>query len=166
LANATNQLNARRSAMLLRCQRGREDRRRIDFLRAERARSSAVAAEISASEQRDAHNALRAARLEEAHEAIRGRVVDLDALKLLTTLEQDLQKEAVALEGALTEAHENLREAELVLTDAATVLRLEVKATHRRERLAGEMLAAWRRATEAAAETEREDQVADKWSAA
>jgi hypothetical protein len=151
--------------MLLRSQRGREDRRRVDVVRAEHGRRAAVTAAVSASEQRDAQSVLHAARLEEAHETIRGRVVDLDALALLTTLEQRLQQETIAMQSALAEASERLREAERVLADAAAALRSEVKATQRRERLADRMRAVWHRATDAAAEAEAEDQAADNWNA-
>jgi hypothetical protein len=164
LASETDRLNVRRSAILLQCQRSRKDRRRIDVLRAEQARNSAVAAETLADEQRDALSALQAARLNEAHDAVRERVVDLHALKVLTTLEQGLQKEAVAMTAALAEAQEHLREAQLVLTEASAVLRLEIKATHRRERLANKLLEAWSRATEAVSETEREEQAIDNWN--
>jgi hypothetical protein len=165
LAHAAYQLNVRRSATLLACQGVRERRRRIDVLRAEQARASAAAAEEAAREQRNTSNALSAARLTEAHESVRSRVIDLHELKRLMTVEHCLRQEAVAAELAFIEAHEKFRKAELALADAASLLQSEVRTTHRRERLAGKMLGAWRRAAEMAAEAESEEQAADSWNA-
>jgi hypothetical protein len=166
LALASDQLKMRRSETLLACQRERERRRRVDVLRANQACASAAVAEASAIEQRDTHVALCALRLADAHQAVRGRVIDLRELKRLTAVEQNLQRETVAVESALSEAEENLRKAESVLADAMLLLGSEVKLTRRWERLAGNMLAKLRRATEMAAELEGEDQVADSWSVA
>jgi hypothetical protein len=166
VAHAADQLNVRRSAMLLQCQRGREDRQRVELLRAEQARRAAVTAEISAREQCDTHGTLHSVKVAEAYEAVRGIVVDLDALKSLSELEQNLGNEAAALRSVLADAEENLRAAELAVADASTALRLEIKATQRRERLADRTLAVWSQATEAAAETEREEQAIESWTAA
>jgi hypothetical protein len=152
--------------MLLQCQRGRENRRRVELLRAEQRRRAAVTAEISAREQCDTHATLHSARMTEAYEAVRGNVVGLDALKSLTELEQKLRDEAAALQSALADAEENLRAAESAVACASAALRSETKATQRREWLADRMLAVWSQATEAAAETEREEQAIESWIAA
>jgi hypothetical protein len=165
MADAADAVSARRAALLLRCQRRREQRRRIDVVRAVRACCSAETAEVEASQRRDAHHGLLASGLAQAHDAVRGRVVDLEALSSLAALEQDLQKQVAVAEAALGDARENRAKAELALTEATLVLRAEVKAMHRRQRLADQMLAASSRATETAAETEREDQTADNWNA-
>lgn len=166
MARASDQLKMRRSATLLVFQRGRERRRRVDVLRAEQACASAVVAETSARQQRDTHVALCAVRLSDAHQAVRGRVIDQHELKRLMAAEQNLQQEAEPVESALSEAEANLCEAKSVLADATLLLGSEVKLTQRRERLAGDMLATLHRATETAAELEGEDQVADSWNVA
>jgi hypothetical protein len=166
LALASDQLKMRRCVTLLACQRERERRRRVDVLRAKQACASAAAAEASAIERRDTHVALCALRLSDAHQAVRVRVIDLRELKQLMAVEQSLQRETLAVESALSEAKANLRKAESVLADAMLLLGSEVRLTRRRERLAGDMLAKLRRATETAAELEGEDQVADSWNAA
>lgn len=152
--------------MLLRCQRGREDRRRVELLRAEQARRAAATAEISAREQCDAHIAFRSNKLAEAHEAVRGCVVDLEALEFLSALEQRLRDEAAALQSALASAEENRRAAEAAVADASIALRFETKITHRRERMADRMRVLWNHATEVAAEAERDEQSIESWSAA
>jgi hypothetical protein len=165
LALASHQLKVHQSASLLACQRGRERRRRVDVLRAEQACATAVVAETLAREQRDSRVALCAVELADAHQAIRGRVIDLDELKRLTTVEKGLQQEAVAAESALSKAVTNLREAESALANATAWLRSEVKHTRTREKSAANMLSTLRRATEAAAEREDADRIADSWNA-
>jgi hypothetical protein len=158
-------LNVHRSAMLLRCQRGREDRRRVALLRAEQASRAAAAAEISARERCDAHIVFRSSKMAEAHEAVRGCVVDLEALRSLSTLEQSLQEEAAALQSALTDAAEKRRTAEAAVADASIALQFETRITHRRERMADRMRIRATSATEIAAEAERDEQSIESWSA-
>ncbi len=166
MANAADQLKVRRSAMLLRCQRGREDRRRVDLLRAEEDGRVAAKAEVSAREQCDVHNVSRSNKLAEAHEAVRGCVVDLEALESLAALEQSLEDEAAALQSALADAEENRRVAEAGVADASIALRLETRITHRRERMADRMRDLWNYTTEVAIEAESDEQAIESWSAA
>jgi hypothetical protein len=155
-----------RSAMLLRCQRGREDRRRVDLLRAEQASRAATTAELSAREHCDLHDVSRSNELTNAHEAVRGCVVDLEALHSLIALEQGLRQEAAALQSALADAREHRRAAEAAVAEASMALRFETRVTHRRERMADRMRDLWIRATEAATEAESEEQAIESWSAA
>jgi hypothetical protein len=152
--------------MLLRCQRGRESRRRIELLRAEQAGRSAATAELSAREQWDACIVFHSNKLAEAHEAVRGCVVGLEALESISALEHRLQEEAEALRSALADANENRRTAEAAVADASMALRFETKVTHRRERLADRMRVFWSHATEVVAEAERDEQAIESWTAA
>jgi hypothetical protein len=165
LAEATDRLKARRSAILLRSQRGRERQKRADALRADRAHRTTVLEELTLREQRDAQSVDQAVRLQEEHEAIRGRVVGLDALARLTSLEQTLEKETVAMEAALAQARDRIQQAEGVLADATAALRSEEKVTRRRETLADRMQEIWSRSVEMADEAEAEEQVAENWKA-
>jgi hypothetical protein len=150
--------------MLLRFQRDRENRRRIHTLRAEQARSLAVSAVTSAREQRDMHAALQAAQLTQAYEALHGRVVDIEALKRIATLEQNLRAKAEELESTFAAAEENARISEVALAEATSMLRLEVRTTHRRKKLASKVLAKSNRTAETAAEVERDDQVVEVYN--
>jgi hypothetical protein len=151
--------------MLLACQRVRERRRRINVLKAERACASVAAEEASAHERRDAQVALCAIELTAAYEAVSSRVIALHELKRLMAVEETLQQQIRSAESALVEAEDNRRNAESALADAKSLLGKEVRLTRRRERLADKMEAAWRHATETAAEADVEDQVADSWHA-
>ncbi|WP_407158264.1 hypothetical protein [Bradyrhizobium sp. STM 3557] len=128
-------------------------------------REAAAALEISERERRDDSVALGVARLAEAHEAVRGRVIEQHELKLLMALEQVLHREAVTADAALAKARESLQEADLALVDAMSRLRSEVRLTRKKESLAEKGLTAWRRENEARAEAESEDQVAERWIA-
>jgi hypothetical protein len=152
--------------MLLRCQRGREDRRRVELLRAEQASRAAAVAETSAREQRDAHIVLRSSKLAEAHEAVRGCVVDLEALESLSTQEQSLEDDAAALQSALAKAEGDRLAAAAAVADASIALQFETRITHRRECMADRMRVLWNHATEVAAEAERDEQAIESWSAA
>lgn len=152
--------------MLLHIQTVREDRRRIDVVRTERTRDVAVAAESLAQQQRDAHESSRTRRSREAHDGVRGRVVDLAELKTLTSLEQSMEAASATLAASRAKAQDHVCHAEGALKAAAAALLREARATRKRKRLAEKMMHAWRRAVETAEEVERDDQAADGWHAA
>jgi hypothetical protein len=135
------------------------------LLRAEQVSRSAAMVEISAREQWDAYIVFHSNKLAEAHEAVRGSVVGLEALESIFALEHRLQEEAAALRSALAHANENRRTAEAAVADASTALRFEIKVTHRRERLADRMRVFWSLATEVVAEAERDEQAIQSWTA-
>ncbi len=163
LAGTSDDLKARRSAMLLRIQKSREARRRIDVVRAERMRDEAATAESLACERRDQHGRSQAGRLREAHEWVRGRVIGLRALDKLTAFERDLQAASAVLAANVANAQAIARDREAALHAASALLATEARATRKRERLAETMATASRQAAEAAREAEREDLMTDRW---
>jgi hypothetical protein len=165
MAGTTGELNARRAALLLRCQRGREAQRRIEAMRAEHVRSTALAAETATREQLDARLLAEAEQIEAAHEAVRGQTVRLDTLQRLTALEQALHGETVALAATLAHHQQATAEAEHAVAVAMTAAQAEARVTRKRTRLSEAMQDALRHAADAAEEAELDDHVTDNWNA-
>lgn len=166
MAGTADELNARRAALLLRCQRGREERRRIEAMRAEHAHATSRAAEAAARERLDAHISAQASEIEAAHAELRGQTVDLGALQRLAAFEKQLQHEAVSLTREVAEAGKAARHHEQAFAAAMSALQVEARVTRKRAGLSATMRVAWRRAVEEAEETERDDQATDDWNRA
>lgn len=166
MAGTSDELNARRAALLLRCQRGREERRRIEAMRAEHAHTTSRAAEAAARERLDAHTVAQASQIEAAHAELRGQTVDLGALQRLADFEQQLQHEAVSLTREVAEAGKATRHHEQALAAAMSAVQAEIRVTRKRARLSETMQIAWRRAVDEAEEAERDDQATDDWNRA
>jgi hypothetical protein len=166
LAGTADELNARRAALLLRCQRSREERRRIEATRAEHAHATSRAAEAAARERLDSHIVAQASQIEAAHAGLRGQTVDLGALQRLADFERQLQHEAVSLTREVAEAGKAARHHEQALAAATSAVRAEIRVTRKRARLSETMQIAWRRAVDEAEEAERDDQATDDWNRA
>ncbi len=163
MAGQAHALKATRSAMMLRIQRAREKRGRLALALAERAHEAAASAERVARERRDMHELFALRRIGEAHGSLRGRAIDLAALDGLITLERSLQAASAENTRSLAAAEAAARDHDGALQTAIARLRVETKATWKRERLAETMARAWRQTVEAAEESERENQAADSW---
>lgn len=155
-------LNLLRSATLLRFQRVREDRTRVELARAEREHGAALVAERAARQACEAHELARAEQVRNAHGALRGRVIDPMVLDDLAALEGALQTRSAGLANALAEARTAVRNREGGLAVARDALKGTVRTTRKRERLDRRVRAAWDRASDAAEETERDEAVADR----
>jgi hypothetical protein len=166
LAGTADELNARRAALLLRCQRGREERRRIEAMRAEHAHATSRAAEAAARKRLDSHISAQASQIEAAHAELRGQTVDLGALQRLADFERQLQHEAVSLTREVAEAGKAARHHEQALAAAMSAVQAEIRVTRKRARLSETMQIAWRRAVDEADEAERDDQATDDWNRA
>lgn len=164
MAGTADELNARRAALLLRCQRGREQRRRVEAMRAEYAHTSSVAAETAARERLDAHTSMQASQIRTAHAELRGMTVEPGTLQRLVALEHDLQHETEALASEVAEARKTVQHHQSILAEAMSAVQAETRISRKRERLSEAMQVALRRAVDEAEEAERDDQVADDWN--
>lgn len=163
MAHTAHELNARRARILLRCQKIREERSRLGALRADHACTAAATEERSARDALQAHEAAASRRLIEAHEGVRGRVIDTTDLETLTAIEQDFAQETKVRAAALATAEATIQQARAVAAAAHAAVQAEARATVKRTRLADATAARWRRSLDAAQEVERDDQIADTW---
>jgi hypothetical protein len=165
MAVTAHELSARRAAMLLRCQKAREQRRRREALRAEQGRTAAAAAEQSAREAVSAGRLAGAERLRQACDDLSGRMVRPEELATLPALEQALAREAEERDQKLAAAAEAAHLARGAADAAREALLAERRATEKRSKLTERSHRLWRRALDVAEELERDEQVADTWRA-
>lgn len=156
-------MNARRSAILLRCQQAREQRRRHDALRADQASAEAAKAERDTRDAAEAGRAAGAARLQDAYEDVGGRVVGLARVEALQVLQRALAREDEERDEAVMKAAAASAEARGAAAVARGALIAESRTTEKRSRLNGRAQTLWRRLVDATEELERDDEVADTW---
>ena len=135
MVGTADELNARRAALLLRCQLGREERRRIEAMRAEHAHTASLAAEAAAQERLDAHTSMQASQIQAAHAEVRGRTVEPGTLQRLVALEHDLKHEAAALASEVAEARKTVQHNATILSAAVSAVQAEARISRKRERL-------------------------------
>jgi hypothetical protein len=163
VAVTAHELNARRAAVLLRCQKVREQRRQRDALRAELDSNTAAAAEQSAREAVSSGRLAGAERLRQACDDLGGRMVRPEELATVPALEQALAREAEERDQKLAAAAEAARVARGAADTAREALLTERRATEKRSKLTERARTLWRRAVDVVEELERDEQVADTW---
>jgi hypothetical protein len=160
---ASQDLNARRAAMLLRCQEAREKRHRLEVFKAELEVGSAKAVERRAQERLLAHERRQRQEMRKAHDALHGRLVDARELENLAAAELALFVEQAKLTALLSKAREDASKAEMTLNAALAELRAATREMQKRQRLADTAAAAWHHVIEMVEETEQTDQTLDMW---
>jgi hypothetical protein len=165
VAVSPHELSARRAAVLLRCQKAREQRRQRDASRAERSSTAAGAAEQRARADAGFGRVAGAERLRQACADLGGRKIRPEELATLPALEQSLAREAEQRDKALTAATEAARTARGAADAAREALLTERRATEKRSKLTVRAQTLWHRAVDAREEMERDQQVADTWRA-
>ena len=163
MAVTAHELSARRAAVLLRCQKLREQRRRSDALCAERGSTAAAAAEQSAREAVSSGRLAGAERLRQACDDLSGRMIRPEELATVPALEQALAREAEERDQTLAAAAEAARVARGAADAAREALLAERRATEKRSKLTERSHTLWRRAVDVVEELERDEQVADTW---
>jgi hypothetical protein len=163
VAVTAHELNARRAAVLLRCQKVREQRRRRDALRAELDSTAAAAAEERAREAASSGRLAGAERLRQACDDLAGRMVRPGELATVPALEQVLAREAAQRDQKLAAAAEAARVARGAADAAREALLAERRATEKRSKLTERAQTLWRRTVDVVEELERDEQVADTW---
>lgn len=163
MAVSPQELNARRAATLLRCQKVREQRRRRDALRADHASAEAAQVERSARDASETGRAAGADRLRHAYDDLGGRIAGLGDLAALPELRRALAREDAERDAALAEAECAAREARQAAAATRDALLAESRATEKRSKLAERSRTLWWRTVDTAEELERDEQVADTW---
>jgi hypothetical protein len=166
VAVTAHELIARRAAVLLRCQKAREQRRQRDALRAEQGSIAAAAAEQSAQAAVSSGRIADAERLRRACDNLDGRKVRPEELATLPALRQALAREAKERDQALVAAAEAARVARETADAAREALLAERRATEKRSKLSERAQTTWRRTVDAVEELERDEHVADTWRSA
>jgi hypothetical protein len=164
LAGTFDKLTLRQAALLLRCQRSREEQRLIGAMRADHAHTKALAAEASTRDRLNAHLFAQARQIAAAHEEVRGQRVDFDTLQRLTILEERLRNEATTIFRELLESREAVGYTEQALGAARTALQADVRVTRKRTRLLEALQTEARRAIDDAEEAELDDWLTDHWT--
>lgn len=165
MAGTAGALRVRRSAMLLRIQQARESRHRRAVARAQQAREAAVAAEALARQRKEAFGRARERRMREAHQALRGRVVDVAALEALMRLDTRLGAAEAGLDDTLLATQQAVVQQEVGVRTALADLRDASRTTVRRERLVETLQRTLDRANAVLEDVERDDQVSERWAA-
>jgi hypothetical protein len=160
---ASQDLNTRRAATLLRCQEAREKRQRLEVFKAELRVGSAKTDARRAHERLLAHEYGQRQEMRNAHDALRGRLVNARELENLAATELDLLAQSAMLAAFLSKAREDVGKAEITLNAALAELRSAARMLQKRQRLADMTAAAWHRVIEMAEETEQTDQTLDVW---
>jgi hypothetical protein len=163
VAITADKLSVRRAAVLLRCQKVREQRRQRDALRAELDSDTAAAAEQSAWAAVSSGKVTDADRLRQACGDLGGRTVRPEELATLPMLEQALAHGAEVRDQTLAMAAEVARVAREVADAAREALLLERRATERRSKLTERSQTLLHLAVDAAEELERDEQIVDTW---
>lgn len=163
MAVTAHELSARRVAVLLRCQKLREQRLGRDAFRAERDSDAAAAEERSARAAASSGTVADADRLRQACDDLGGKTVGAGELATLPALKQALADGADERDQALAAAAEAASEARAVADAAREALRAERRATERRSKLTERLQTLWRRTADVVEELERDEQVADTW---
>jgi hypothetical protein len=163
VAVTVHELSARRAAVLLRCQKVREQRRRRDALRAELDSTAAAAAEESARAAASSGRLAGAERLRQACDDLGGRMIRPEELATVPALEQALAREAEERDQKLAAAAEAARVARGAADAAREALLAERRATEKRSKLTERSQTLWRRAVDVVEELERDELVADTW---
>ena len=155
----------RRTATLLRIQQAREARHRRAVAHAESMRDAAVLAVEMAVQRGEAHELRRAERLNEAHDGLRGRVVELAALQKLEFLEKELGRESTDIAALIASSQAAVKQRIAELVSSRDAWRSTAATTRKRERLAKNAKSAFGRKVEAVQDAASEDQVTDGWHA-
>lgn len=163
MAVSPQELNVRRAATLLRCQKVREQRRRRDSLQADHASTEAAGAERAARAASEAGRAAGVERLQWAYDDLGGRLARLGSLAALPALRSALAREDEERDAVLAKAEAVATRARKAAVVARDALLVESRATEKRSKLADRSRMLWRRVADAAEEVERDDQVADTW---
>lgn len=163
VAGTAGALKLRRSAMLLRITQARESRQRRALAAAQQAAKAAAEADAVAGERQEAFGRARLRRMDDAHQALHGRVVDLDALDALARLDGRLGTAAASLEEARVVAREAVVQQEARLRAAKADLRDASRMTVRRTRMLATLQRASDRAAEGREDAEQDDQASERW---
>lgn len=161
MADDADELKMRYAATLLRIQQAREARHRHAVAQSERMHEAAVLSVETAVQRRAAHELDKAGRLNEAHDELRGQVVDLAALYKLEFLEKELGRESTALAASIVASQAAWKKQVAHLASAREAWQSAARTTRKRERLAKITKTAFGRKVEAMQDAESEDQVAD-----
>ncbi|UDL94600.1 hypothetical protein LGH83_19230 [Lichenihabitans sp. PAMC28606] len=165
MAVTADELKAGRAALLLRCQRLRDDRRRREVARAEGLRHDAASRLRQTHHDLMAYEDVRSREIGQQHDRLAGQIIDLRTLTSIQAGEAASWARSADLAAQRLAASAALSEAEAGLNQARLALQVEARITQKRERLAETMAQAWRRAADIADEMDRGDQVADLWRA-
>ena len=167
MVGTAERLIAGHTALLLRCQKARERRRRAEAVLLSRQRAEADALLKKERDILAAHVAARLERLRFAYEAVaHAGKVDAATLQGLLWLGARLQAGTAPLTMRVVTAEAALGAATASERAAQEELAREVRMTQRRERLAQLAAGQLQRVLGLADELQREDQIADAWALA